>query len=103
MLRNISALSGHFWTYVTHLTLVQIYASYSSVSLALVILSQNGIMSQKARHETSLCKSSDFRGGGDRKEIIMGWKPIHFGLAGMMLIFGSFNTLSVKWADTMKR
>ena len=33
----------------------------------------------------------------------MGWKPIHFGLAGMMLIFGSFNTLSVKWADTMKR
>merc|ERR1712088_606631 len=31
-----------------------------------------------------------------------GWKPIHFGLAGMMLIFGSFNTLSVKWADTMK-
>jgi len=32
----------------------------------------------------------------------MGWKPIHFGLAGMMLIFGSFNTLSVKWADTMK-
>jgi len=31
----------------------------------------------------------------------MAWKPIHFGLAGMMLIFGSFNTLSVKWADTM--
>jgi len=31
----------------------------------------------------------------------MGWKPIHFGLAGMMLVFGSFNTLSVKWADTM--
>ena len=30
-----------------------------------------------------------------------GWKPIHFGLAGMMLVFGSFNTLSVKWADTM--
>ena len=39
----------------------------------------------------------------DTKDIIMGWKPIHFGLAGMMLIFGSFNTLSVKWADTMKR
>jgi len=32
----------------------------------------------------------------------MAWKPIHFGLAGMMLLFGSFNTLSVKWADTMK-
>jgi len=31
----------------------------------------------------------------------MGWKPIHYGLAGMMLLFGSFNTLSVKWADTM--
>jgi len=31
----------------------------------------------------------------------MAWEPIHFGLAGMMLIFGSFNTLSVKWADTM--
>ena len=31
----------------------------------------------------------------------LGWKPIHFGLAGMMLVFGSFNTLSVKWADTM--
>ena len=31
----------------------------------------------------------------------MAWKPIHFGLAGMMLLFGSFNTLSVKWADTM--
>ena len=31
----------------------------------------------------------------------MAWKPIHFGLAGMMLVFGSFNTLSVKWADTM--
>ena len=31
----------------------------------------------------------------------MPWKPIHFGLAGMMLLFGSFNTLSVKWADTM--
>ena len=31
----------------------------------------------------------------------MSWKPIHFGLAGMMLVFGSFNTLSVKWADTM--
>jgi len=31
----------------------------------------------------------------------MGWKPKHFGLAGMMLVFGSFNTLSVKWADTM--
>ena len=34
-------------------------------------------------------------------EFRMGWKPIHFGLAGMMLVFGSFNTLSVKWADTM--
>ena len=33
--------------------------------------------------------------------LAMAWKPIHFGLAGMMLIFGSFNTLSVKWADTM--
>lgn len=32
----------------------------------------------------------------------MGWKPIHFVFAGMMLVFGSFNTLSVKWADTMK-
>lgn len=32
----------------------------------------------------------------------MAWKPIHFGLAGMMLVFGSFNTLSVKWADTME-
>ena len=31
----------------------------------------------------------------------LGWKPIHFALAGMMLVFGSFNTLSVKWADTM--
>jgi len=31
----------------------------------------------------------------------MAWKPIHFALAGMMLIFGSFNTLSVKWADKM--
>jgi len=31
----------------------------------------------------------------------MAWKPIHFALAGMMLLFGSFNTLSVKWADTM--
>lgn len=31
----------------------------------------------------------------------MGWKPIHFAFAGMMLVFGSFNTLSVKWADTM--
>lgn len=31
----------------------------------------------------------------------LGWKPMHFGLAGMMLVFGSFNTLSVKWADTM--
>ena len=31
----------------------------------------------------------------------MAWKPIRVGLAGMMLIFGSFNTLSVKWADTM--
>ena len=30
-----------------------------------------------------------------------GWKPVHYGLAGMMLVFGSFNTLSVKWADTM--
>ena len=88
---------------MTHLTLVQIYASYSSVSLAFVLHTQKEIMSKKARHKASLCKSSDFRGGGDRKEIIMGWKPIHFGLAGMMLIFGSFNTLSVKWADTMKR
>ena len=34
-------------------------------------------------------------------DLAMAWKPIHFGLAGMMLIFGSFNTLSVKWADTM--
>ena len=33
--------------------------------------------------------------------LAMAWKPIHFGLAGMMLLFGSFNTLSVKWADTM--
>lgn len=31
----------------------------------------------------------------------MGWKPVHFALAGMMLIFGTFNTLSVKWADKM--
>jgi len=32
----------------------------------------------------------------------MGWKPVHFVFAGMMLVFGSFNTLSVKWADTME-
>ena len=32
----------------------------------------------------------------------MGWKPQHYAFAGMMLVFGSFNTLSVKWADTMK-
>jgi len=32
----------------------------------------------------------------------MGWKPIHFTLAGMMVVFGTFNTLSVKWADKMK-
>jgi len=31
----------------------------------------------------------------------MGWKPQHYAFAGMMLVFGSFNTLSVKWADTM--
>ena len=54
---------------------------------------------------TLVCSIKDlsFRGGGNRKDTIMGWKPIHFGLAGMMLVFGSFNTLSVKWADTMKR
>lgn len=32
----------------------------------------------------------------------MGWKPIHFGLAIMMVVFGTFNTLSVKWADKME-
>jgi len=32
----------------------------------------------------------------------MGWKPIHFGLAGMMLVFGSFNTISVKLADKLE-
>ena len=37
----------------------------------------------------------------DKRFLAMAWKPIHFGLAGMMLLFGSFNTLSVKWADTM--
>ena len=37
----------------------------------------------------------------DIAAMALGWKPIHFGLAGMMLVFGSFNTLSVKWADTM--
>jgi len=31
----------------------------------------------------------------------MGWKPKHFALAGMMVVFGTFNTLSVKWADKM--
>jgi len=31
----------------------------------------------------------------------MGWKPVHFMLAGMMVVFGTFNTLSVKWADKM--
>ena len=31
----------------------------------------------------------------------MAWKPIHFGLACMMLLFGSFNTVSMKWADIM--
>jgi len=31
----------------------------------------------------------------------MGWKPQHYVLAGMMIIFGTFNTLSVKWADRM--
>ena len=51
----------------------------------------------------SIHKKSFFQRRGGQKDTIMGWKPIHFGLAGMMLIFGSFNTLSVKWADTMKR
>lgn len=32
----------------------------------------------------------------------MAWKRIHFALAGMMVVFGTFNTLSVKWADKMK-
>jgi len=31
----------------------------------------------------------------------MAWKRIHFALAGMMVVFGTFNTLSVKWADKM--
>ena len=31
----------------------------------------------------------------------MAWKRKHFNLADMMLIFGSFNILSVKLADTM--
>ncbi|XP_023326441.1 solute carrier family 35 member F6 [Eurytemora carolleeae] len=31
----------------------------------------------------------------------MAWKPIHFALAAMMVAFGTFNTLSVKWADKM--
>jgi len=32
----------------------------------------------------------------------MGWQAKHYVLAGMMIVFGTFNTLSVKWADKMK-
>ena len=90
MLRYFKALSWHSWTYVT-------YIFSSSVTFTTMILMD------RCSIDISVHKKSFFQRRGGQKDTIMGWKPIHFGLAGMMLIFGSFNTLSVKWADTMKR